>query len=238
MACKFWRGSNFDKRKIHRVNWKKICKNKEQGGLGFRKTTVFNQALLAKQGWRIATQPESFVVRVLNAKYFLKTTFIEATMGKKLSYSWRSILQARWVLKRGCYWKDNWIPTQNGFKIWSKQKEDYQQTLVKDLVDPITNDWNHHTIDHLFLPIEANEIYKTPLVDTTNKDEVVWANSKDGIYSVKSGYHTILDWKEIDKSQAGSNFNQKDPTWFSLWKLKLPPKYTHLIWRILNSHTC
>jgi hypothetical protein len=93
-------------------------------------------------------------------------------------------------------------------------------------------------MDHLFLPIEANEIYKTPLVDTTNKDEVAWTNSKDGIYSVKSGYHTILDWKEIDKSQAGSNFNQKDPTWFSLWKLKLPPKYTHLIWRILNSHTC
>jgi hypothetical protein len=245
MACKFWWGSNFDRRKIHWVNWKKICKNKDQGGLGFRRTTIFNEALLAKQGWRIVTQPDSLVAKVLKAKYFPKSNFLEATLGNKQSYTWRSILQARWILKRGCYWnigngehvhiwRDNWIPTQNGFKIWSKQKEDCQHKLVKDLIDPNTHNWNHFTIDHLFLPFEAREIYKIPLVDTTNRDELAWANSKDGVYSVKSGYHTILNWKDIDKSTAGSNFNQKDPTWTKLWKLNLPPKYTHLIWRILN----
>jgi hypothetical protein len=103
MACNFWWGSNFDKRKIHWVNWKKICKNKEYGGLGFRETFVFNEALLAKQGWKILTQPHSLVARVFKAKYFPKCNFLDAPMGNKMSYTWRSILQARWVLKKGCF---------------------------------------------------------------------------------------------------------------------------------------
>jgi hypothetical protein len=103
MACNFWWESNFDKRKIHWVNWKKICKNKEYGGLGFRETFVFNEALLAKQGWKILTQPHSLVARVFKAKYFPKCNFFDAPMGNKMSYTWRSILQVRWVLKIGCF---------------------------------------------------------------------------------------------------------------------------------------
>ncbi|PNX99664.1 ribonuclease H, partial [Trifolium pratense] len=133
MACNFWWGSNTDKKKIHWINWKKICKNKFQGGLGFRNTCMFNEALLAKQGWRIATQPDSLVARVFKAKYFPKCHFMEAKSGNSISYTWRSILQARWILKKGCYWtigngkqvkiwKDNWLPHQNGFKVWSKQQ--------------------------------------------------------------------------------------------------------------------
>jgi hypothetical protein len=156
-------------------------------------------------------------------------------MGNNMSYTWRSILQANWILKRGCFWtigngdqvniwKDNWLPSQNGFKVWSKQKEGCQHTFVKDLIEPNSNQWNHNTIDNIFLPFEANQIYKIPLADTTTKDDITWASSKDGSYSVKSGYHTVMQWKEIDKTHAGSITNHKDPTWTSIWKLKLPPK--------------
>jgi hypothetical protein len=103
MISRFWWGSNVDKRKIHWVNWKKTCRKKEQGGMGFRDISSFNQALLAKQGWRIMTEPESLLAKVFKAKYFPTSNFLQAKTGHKSSYSWQSIMKARWILKKGCF---------------------------------------------------------------------------------------------------------------------------------------
>jgi hypothetical protein len=39
---KLWWGNNVDKRKIHWVNWKKTCKAKAKGGMGFKDFRAFN----------------------------------------------------------------------------------------------------------------------------------------------------------------------------------------------------
>jgi hypothetical protein len=44
-------------------------RSKTIGGLDFRDLVIFNQALLAKQGWLIIQNPNSFVSRLLSAKY-------------------------------------------------------------------------------------------------------------------------------------------------------------------------
>ncbi|MCH84712.1 hypothetical protein A2U01_0005547, partial [Trifolium medium] len=84
--------------------WQKICKPKHQGGMGFRNLRAFNEALLAKQGWRLITHPSSMVAQVLKAKYYPNAQFLQAQPKQNMSYSWRSILQASWVLKKGCFW--------------------------------------------------------------------------------------------------------------------------------------
>ncbi|KAK2365713.1 Ribonuclease H superfamily protein [Trifolium repens] len=243
MACKFWWGSNIDKRKLHWVQWKKICKNKKQGGLGFRRTSLFNDALLAKQGWRIATQPDSLVARVLKAKYFPNCHFMKAKLCHTSSYTWRSIMQARWILQKGCLWsigngeqvhmwEDNWLPHQNGFKVWSRQQTGNDLSMVKDLINSTTNCWNTALIHQLFLPFEAHQICQIPLLDPPTQDELLWPHTTDGSYSVKSGYHAAVEWE--GNSQVGSSTSNTNPTWHYLWKQKIPPKHAHLIWRILH----
>ncbi|KAK9911811.1 hypothetical protein M0R45_035700 [Rubus argutus] len=41
------------KKKIHMVNWDSVCKPKFLGGLGIKKATTMNKAMLAKTSWRM-----------------------------------------------------------------------------------------------------------------------------------------------------------------------------------------
>lgn len=99
-----------------------------KGKEGFKDLRAFSEALLAKQGWRILNRPHTLVARSLKAKYFPNTSFLKAKCSNNVSYTWRSIHKASWILKKGCYWligngmhtkiwEDNWLPSQNGLKL-------------------------------------------------------------------------------------------------------------------------
>ena len=101
MISNFWWGQKDRERKMAWILWKKLCTPKDRGSMGFRDLKAFNLALLAKQGWRILKNQNSQVHRVFKAKYFAKCSFLEAKMGRRPSYAWRSFMAARVIVKRG-----------------------------------------------------------------------------------------------------------------------------------------
>lgn len=68
-------GDTIGKRKLHLVNWQKVCKPKDKGGLGIRKARDQNLALLTKLGWKIASKENSLWVTLLCSKYLGNHTF-------------------------------------------------------------------------------------------------------------------------------------------------------------------
>ncbi|GMP60992.1 hypothetical protein CsSME_00023637 [Camellia sinensis var. sinensis] len=63
------------RKKIHLVNWKQVCKNKQEGGMGLRRVADQNIALLAKLGWKIKSDKEVAWSKILIGKYLHKHTF-------------------------------------------------------------------------------------------------------------------------------------------------------------------
>ena len=65
-----WWGHEQAERKLHLLNWDQICKPKKLGGLGLKKFKSMNQAMLAKQFWKLNHQPQSLFARTFKAKYY------------------------------------------------------------------------------------------------------------------------------------------------------------------------
>nr|AAY22445.1 bZIP-like protein [Gossypium hirsutum] len=82
---KFWWKSVGDERSTSWIAWDTICRPKRNGGLGFKHIPLFNQALLAKQAWRIFQYPGSLVSQILKAKYFPHHDFLQVSSGQTSS---------------------------------------------------------------------------------------------------------------------------------------------------------
>jgi hypothetical protein len=247
MTSRFWWCSNVDKRKVHWVNWKKTCRKKENGGLGFRDISSFNIALLAKQGWRIMTEPSSLLARILKAKYFPTCHFLKAKQGHRSSYSWQSILKASWILKRGCLWnignghniniwEDKWLHPQGLNPTWTPKPAATNLQLLKDIINTTTHDWDRQLVTQTFIPVEAEKILQIPILTPMEEDQICWQGTTDGNYTVKSGYNAQIDWNYYNSNHGQTSNNNKEAhMWKKLWNTKVPPKQIHLIWRILNN---
>lgn len=72
-------GHELGVKKMHLLNWDKLCKPKKEGGVGLKKFSFMNQAMLAKQFWRISKKPQSLLVKTFKAKYFPRSTTHECT---------------------------------------------------------------------------------------------------------------------------------------------------------------
>ena len=81
-------GQTKDEKKIHWINWKKLCTVKANGGMGFRNIQAFNMAMLAKQACRLLHNTHSLLYRVYKSRYFLECSFMDADLGSNPSYVW------------------------------------------------------------------------------------------------------------------------------------------------------
>ena len=162
-------------KKIPWIAWQNLCKEKENGGLGFHDLKKFNQSLLAKQAWRLWNSPNSLVARILKARYFPRSSFLEGCVGRRPSYAWKNILHGRELMQKGLLkeigngeesrlWIDNWIMDKVPRPPIYRQDAMVDLTLnVSDLIDHQHGGWNLHRVREVIADEDINRVLATKI---------------------------------------------------------------------------
>ncbi|KAL4367152.1 hypothetical protein GQ457_05G012660 [Hibiscus cannabinus] len=92
---------------------------------------------------------------------------------------------------------------------------------------------NDNILDDLFSPAEVRAIQSIPIGNPDCKDSLIWPANKNGIYSARSGYFSVLDSSQATPITSQSNDPKIDKNiWKSIWKLHAPPKIRSFIWKL------
>ena len=226
--------------------------------MGFKDLANFNDALLAKQAWRLLHQKNSLLYRVFKARFFPNCSILEASYSSSGSYAWHSILKGRDLLLKGARWRvgcgdaisvwnDAWLPSKTHPRIESQVVSGFEEMKVSALIDPITKKWDPNMLNGLFTPLEAELILSVPLV------KIQWRILLCG----RSLHQELIQW---DRVQGSSHLTKQhihkmcQCSWIIIWSLNVQSKVRNFLWRtshnalpvkqnlrrrhILNEDTC
>ena len=151
------------------LSWDKMRLPKSKGGMGFRDMRAFNQALLAKQAWRLLDNPESLCARLLQAKYCPNGNLLDTIFTGNSSAVWKEIEHGLKLVKKGIIWRvgdgssirtwrDPWIPRGHNFRPVTP-KGNCRFNRVSDFLDD-NGAWMVQRLNDHFWPLDVREILK------------------------------------------------------------------------------
>uniref|UniRef100_A0A803QPB9 Reverse transcriptase zinc-binding domain-containing protein n=1 Tax=Cannabis sativa TaxID=3483 RepID=A0A803QPB9_CANSA len=241
MMAKFWwkAQSNSSSKGVSWFSWKCLCQHKHVGGLGFRDLCDYNLSFLGKQGWRLLTKKDTLLERIYKARYYPNGSFLQAKLGQNPSFIWRSIWEAQALVRNGARRSigsgasvsillDPWLPMgSNPFVILDHQG--LVDKKVASLMSVGEKSWDLEILDDMFVERDKNLIMSIQLSDSTEEDLWYWHMEHSGLYTVKSVYKFL-------QFAAGNWLHlEEDNCWKKLWKLDVPPKVQHFLWRACTS---
>ncbi|RVW49859.1 putative mitochondrial protein [Vitis vinifera] len=189
-----------------------VC-GKEKGGLGLRKITILNKALLGKWIWRFACAKEEFWKKVLEAKY-----------GKE-EFGWRT-RKANGAFGVGV-WKEilkesTWCWENMGFKVGKGSR--IRNVTVEECWDQNTgqggwilgllrdlNDWEVGLVGNILAVLRDYSV-------TMEDDAVCWKKGEDGLFKIKYAYNVLANSHGLDFPHS------------NVWVGKVPTKIAFFAW--------
>ena len=209
--------------------------------MGFKDLANFNDALLAKQAWRLLHNKDSLFYRVFKMKFFPNCSIWEAQESSSGSHAWHSILKGRDVLLKGARWRvgcgedisiwdDAWLPSQEHPRVLSDIVPSFEDSRVADLINPSTRTWDVNLVHGLLSLEEAALVLSIPLRRTPVEDKIIWPFIPSGNYTVNSRSKFLAELTSL--CVPTSNTQQQNEVWKLIWGLNIPNKVLNFIWRV------
>ncbi|GKE62563.1 hypothetical protein Tco_1512930, partial [Tanacetum coccineum] len=162
---------------------------KDQGGLGLKDLHIWNQALLAKHVWNLATKKDTLWVKWVHSVKLKGKSIWEIDADINDSWGWKNLLSIRALIrnnvryiigngKNTSMWFDNWCRLSPLSQIVT-YRDLYDDRLSSDLSvsDMICNEQWRWPIEWMErFPMITN--LDVPAINTDNDDKIVWRTKK------------------------------------------------------------
>ena len=213
--------------------------------MGFREFRLFNQALLARQAWRILSNPDSLCAQVMKAKYFPSGLLVDTVFPSNSSPTWQAVAHGLELLKHGILWRvgngqsirilrDRWIPNGGSGKPITVQGR-CRLRRVSELLDE-RGAWRMDLLQQYFNPVDVEQIVKIRTSPRLEEDVLAWEPERNGIFTVRSAYRLALDERLRPSSVAASRApDGRRAVWAFLWRCPAPPKVRVFAWRVATN---
>uniref|UniRef100_A0ACD5X9B5 Uncharacterized protein n=1 Tax=Avena sativa TaxID=4498 RepID=A0ACD5X9B5_AVESA len=223
-----------------------MLRPKDQGGLGFKDMRLFNQALLARQAWRLLKQPNTLCARILKAKYFPQGLLTDTVFTGNASSTWRALEYGLELVKKGIIWRIGngtslrawrkpWIPRESYLKPYTKQGR-CRLRWIADFMNP-DGTWNIGLVQRWFLPMDAQEIIKIRTSKQNEADFIAWNPEWSGEFTVRSAYRLAYEeqLRAAGREATSSRPLGKNPEWKMIWQCQVPPKVRTFAWKLAKN---
>jgi ribonuclease HI len=238
---KFWWGYQKKEKGISWMSWSRMGLPKSRGGMGFRDLHFFNKALIAKQCWRLWKEEESITAKIMKAKYYPNESILEAKLGTKPSFIWRSIYKSKALVREGLIWRigdgskvhiwgDKWLPIPTTYCIQSPPKNLAPDAMVSDLIDRRTGGWKQNLLLENFNKEEVEAIQSIPISFTNQPDRQIWRGTMKGDFTVGSAYHMAKE-NEANLQASCSTRRDEGNIWKGIWNSNFPNVVKTFMWR-------
>lgn len=158
---------------------------------------------------------------------------------------WRSILEGRALLSQGLkisvgngaslhVWTDPWLEDDEGQcrPPLRKQRTFDVNLKVSDVINLQTRRWCLRRLQELFVPGDVRILRRNQPV-VSEEDSWLWRHTRNGIYSVKSGYDIAFASNKAELISIHEAKPSLNPLKAQVWKLQAPSKLKVFLWKAL-----
>ncbi|GLT59701.1 hypothetical protein SLA2020_325060 [Shorea laevis] len=249
---KFLWGYTEEKNRIAWLSWEKVCKGRNEGGLGVLDIECWNTALLGKWWDRFGKEEHSIWKKVIVDKFYGGGTVwdVKEVQTRNLSTLWRNIVSLRderdrgaWMSREGFhwklgmgdkikFWKDKWVRTKilnNSFLRLLNLASNRNAKVMK--VGHFSNGswmWKNIWRRKLFGKEKNDEqrlkeILTSGIMLSSQLDQRSWSLYAANGYTISKAYSMMARQSRIMESRTCKR----------LWNKLIPTKVSCFGWRLL-----
>nr|XP_025664883.1 uncharacterized protein LOC112763420 [Arachis hypogaea] len=231
-------GDTDQNKKVHLLNWKKICEPKQSGGLGIRHAGQMNQAFMMKAGWGLIARKDDLWARILRSKYGCgNDTIPKVAKRRNNSNLWKGICASWDNVERNCiwrvgdgsqirFWDHYWVPGVGRLRDSAIQVSNSVNLseMLMDFLD-VSGLWDVGKLQRM-LPEEIIKkiVAISPPSPWKEADHLAWGLSSDGSFSTKSAYQLNME----NQHAPNKNFRL-------VWNWQGPERIRTFLWLVTHN---